>query len=70
MYPSKGFKKFGHKNAMKHENSGSPWIFSQPQVPPSKEYENNCASTSKNYSILIIKTLLKSTVKGIALNID
>jgi hypothetical protein len=34
-----------HKNAIKHENSGPPsLIFLQPQVPPSKEFENDCAS--------------------------
>jgi hypothetical protein len=36
--PSKDFEKFGHKNAIKHENRGPlhPQIFSQPHVPPKK----------------------------------
>jgi hypothetical protein len=32
--PSKDFEKFGHKNAIKHEK----------REPPSKEFENDCAS--------------------------
>jgi hypothetical protein len=31
--PSKGFEKFGLKNAIKHENRGPPLIFSQPTYP-------------------------------------
>jgi hypothetical protein len=43
MYPTKYFKKFGHKGALKAWDCGPP-RFSHPQVPPSKEFENNCAS--------------------------
>ena len=39
--PSKDFEKFGHKNAIKHENRRLPSIFSQSQAPPSTEIENN-----------------------------
>ena len=39
-YPLKSLQKLDHKNAIKHENRGPPsQIFSQPQVPPSKEFE-------------------------------
>ncbi len=42
--PSKDFEKLDHKNAIKYENSGPPsQIYSQPQVSPSKEFENDCA---------------------------
>ncbi len=34
--PSEYFEKFGHKNSIKHENSGPPKIFSKPYVPTQK----------------------------------
>jgi hypothetical protein len=33
--PIKNLEKLPHINAIKHD---PPWIFSQPQVPPSKEF--------------------------------
>ena len=39
--PSEYFEKFGHKNAIKHENRRLPSIFSQSQAPPSTEIEND-----------------------------
>jgi hypothetical protein len=48
---SKYFEKFDHKNAIKHKNRGPPsHIFSQPQVPLSKEFENDYASLIENRS--------------------
>jgi hypothetical protein len=39
-YPLKSLQKLDHKNTIKHENWGPPYyIFSQPQVPPTKEFE-------------------------------
>jgi hypothetical protein len=46
--PSKDFIKLEYKNAIKHKNWRPPLrFFSQPQVPPSKEFENDCASMGK-----------------------
>ena len=40
MYPlSMRIKKFGHKNAIKNKNRRPPQIFSQPQVPPQKNFK-------------------------------
>jgi hypothetical protein len=43
MYPSKDFKKFGQKNALKHENISPLYFLTTPNTP-SKEFENDCAS--------------------------
>jgi hypothetical protein len=44
-YPSKNFDKLDHKKAIKQENRGPPPRFSyNPKNPPSKEFENDCAS--------------------------
>jgi hypothetical protein len=43
--PSKDFKKLDHKNAIKHENIG---FSHNPKYSPSKEFENDCASTKPN----------------------
>jgi hypothetical protein len=42
--PSKDFEKLDHKNGIKHKKRTPSQIFSQPQVPPSKEFENDSAS--------------------------
>jgi hypothetical protein len=48
--PSKDFEKFGHKNAIKHENRGPPTprldFLTTPRTP-SKEFENDCTSMIK-----------------------
>jgi hypothetical protein len=42
--PSKDFKKFGHKNAIKHKNRGLPLYFLTTPCTPSKEFENEVQS--------------------------
>ncbi len=39
VYPLKRLQKLDHKNAIEHKKK-----LSQPQVPPSKEFENNYVS--------------------------
>jgi hypothetical protein len=59
--PSKDFEKFGYKNAIKHENRGPlppPQIFSQPLIPPSKGFENDCVSMNKRKNCCSIFSLL------------
>ena len=46
--PSTDFEKFWYTNAIKHKNRGPPPRFSHnPLIPPSKGYENDCASVNK-----------------------
>jgi hypothetical protein len=52
-YPSKDFKKFGHKNSIGHEKE-DPLDFLTTQsnpLPPSKEFENVCAYLIQNHTI-------------------
>jgi hypothetical protein len=42
--PSEDFEKFGHKNAIKHENRGPPRFFKAP-CTHSKEFENDCGAS-------------------------
>jgi len=53
--PSKDFKNYGRKNAVKHENRGPP-RFSHNPMYPSKEFENECASMAIT-SILVLNEL-------------
>ena len=64
--PSKDFEKLDHKNAIKHENRGLPQIFSQPQVPPSEEFENDCASMPTKISQIKIWNLTNSFIEEIS----
>jgi hypothetical protein len=49
--PLKDLQKLDHKNAIKMKIE-EPQIFSQPQVPPSREFGNDCASSMNENNIL------------------
>ena len=53
--PSKEFKKFGHKNAIKHENRGTHNIFSQPQVPTKKNLKTTVHLCRKLFRESVVK---------------
>jgi hypothetical protein len=68
IYPSKDFEKLDHKNAIKHENRRPPPRFSHnPKYPPSREFENECASTmivvKKQHCNLFLKQYSSSFFK-------
>jgi hypothetical protein len=54
--PKKIFEKLPHKNAIKH---GPPLIFSQPQVPPSKEFAKKTQGPPLDFQLLCIYGLIK-----------
>jgi|LakMenEpi03Aug12_release.lakeMendotaPanAssembly.Ray.scaffolds.fasta_scaffold699479_1 hypothetical protein len=60
---SKILQKRGHKNAIKHENWGpTPYIFSEPPVPPSEDFEDDCAFMTK------VLAKLSKSLKGLNRN--
>jgi hypothetical protein len=55
MYTPKEYGKSEHKHVINHKNRGPPPRFSHnPKYPPSKEFENDCASMLSTYGICVI----------------
>jgi hypothetical protein len=55
MYPSKDFEKFGHKNAIKHENKGPPRFSRNRKNPPQKNLKMTVHLCQKLNQIFLMK---------------
>jgi hypothetical protein len=56
LYTHSRLQKIWSQNATKHENIGPPLIFSQPPIPPLKEFKNDCASTEYSVETIFFLT--------------